>query len=140
MFLPRQGYVLIQDRGYCTLANGKFPKFCEANDSKTPNECEADCTSLESCVGYDTNTEDSTCALFPANSNCPSDYEFHGDNFFGGGDFAYTPSDLIGKPGDPSYHNSSHCYGKINGKNIKHLVQLLYISYYRHHKAVEAKQ
>ena len=98
------------ERGYCVHRNGEVPNFC-IKYATNQSECESDCTSLASCVGYEVYTKYNECYLYPANNSCHSSYEFHEGNLT---DFAIKLSDLKGKDGD-GYFPTSRCYGKIDG-------------------------
>ena len=117
--------------GFCVDANREAYSGC-STINKTTSECEADCSSLESCIGYtwyaDTEIKyiDTWCYLYTnryckciyascddcaKSVGCPSNYEF-----YEGKNFARTSSDLK-KHTEP--FPSASCYGKTKGKNIK---------------------
>ena len=104
--------------GYCTYTNNeKMLSVCEAPEDKTQSECEADCTSSKSCVGYEFDAHLDSCVLYPSNCSCPFNYTFYDVDCF-----AITMSDLMGNEWSRGNLSTISCYGKIEGKNIKSLV------------------
>ena len=84
---------------------------------------------MEACVGYQIDLDYHYCSLYTAVENsCPSGYEFNEEE-----NLAITLGDLKSKKGYYGYYGdyNSRCYGKINGKNIKHSVQSCYFLYYK---------
>ena len=109
--------------GYCkgridTFVNKEL-NICQSAVPKTESECEADCTSLGSCVGYMVDTGDHYCALIPSNNNCPNMSTYQ---FYERGVFAATLRDLTSVQRLESSFATFRCYGKINGNYIDSFV------------------
>ena len=102
------------ENGICTDATGGVPSYCYAENAE--NECKANCTSLESCVGFefDSTTELNYCMIFTSASNsCPPTYDIRPMvNFDYEENLVMSMNDLKGVPDYPSVN----CYGKIKGK------------------------
>ena len=72
------------------------------------NDCKSDCTSLESCLGFEYTNKYSkpVCRLYPSSPSCPSDYTLYNDEEWE--KMAETSADIVEYQSADSYH----CYAK----------------------------
>ena len=112
---------MITSSGVCIHSDGNFLSRCYKG-SVSLSECEAACTSSNSCVGY--YHGNSQCYLLPSSqffSMCQSGYTFIDRTM------AETSDDLVGYSANTGQHLGYSCYARNEGKIAKVL------SYYFHH-------
>ena len=108
-----KGYRLITSSGYCKHSNGELLSRCYKSVYSL-SECEAACTSSNSCVGYFYGFN--YCYLLPSSqsySTCQTGYTYNGGSWF---TMAETSDDLVAY-----YHSSYQCYAKNEGINNLYL-------------------
>ena len=71
------GYSLITSNGGCDHVDGGVPTYCL--HSKPQTECQASCTSHDTCIAYVFHFSESprNCALIISGITCPNNYKFY---------------------------------------------------------------
>ena len=98
------GYDLITGKGGCNHVDGGAPTYCL--HSKPQTECQASCTSHDTCIAYIFDFINRYCFLIVSDITCPHTYTFY--NFTA----AKSLDDLVANsnPGEA-------CYAKNLGGN-----------------------